>query len=117
MSQRSLRVNELIRREISDLLHTFYQGDAVYITITEVSVAPDLRTGHVYYSVLGDEYRQREAEIFFKKNGESIRRKVGKQVVLKYLPHLKFIYDSSMERGANTLNILDELDQEDHGSN
>ena len=79
MSQRSLRVNELILREISELLHTFYKGDAVYITISEVSVSPDLRNAHVYYSVFGDEYQQREAELFFKKNGETIRRKVGKK--------------------------------------
>ena len=45
MSNRTIRVNELIQRELGDILHRRYQSETVAITITEVRVAPDLRDG------------------------------------------------------------------------
>ena len=116
MSQRSIRVNALLMRELSSILHTDYRSETVQITISEVDVSPDLRNGRVYYSVLGGAEAQVEAERFFRQHGETIRRKAGKSVVLKYLPHLKFIYDPSMARGNQTLAILDELDLDDDES-
>ena len=47
MSNRTLRVNELIQRELGDILRRRYQSEAVAVTITEVRVAPDLRDGRV----------------------------------------------------------------------
>ena len=43
MSNRTLRINELVQREISAYLHTRYQGEAVRIPITAVVVSPALR--------------------------------------------------------------------------
>lgn len=101
-------------RELSSLLHTDYRSEAVAITITEVDVSPDLRSGRVFYSVLGEDEARRAAARFFREHGETLRRKAGKQVVLKYLPHLKFIFDPSMERGNKTLSLLDELDLDEN---
>lgn len=115
MSQRTVRVNELIKREISGLLHTRYQAEAVYITISEVDVAPDLRQARVFYSVLGDAVRQVEAAEFFQRYGRDIRQRVGKMVVLKYLPALHFIHDPSLERGSQINAILDSLETDDPG--
>ncbi|SVB47181.1 uncharacterized protein METZ01_LOCUS200035, partial [marine metagenome] len=52
MGQRTQRVNELIKREISSYLHIRYRSESVYWTITDVSVSADLRNGTVAYSVL-----------------------------------------------------------------
>ncbi len=112
MSERGVRVNELIRREISLLLHTRYKDQSVGITITGVDVAPDLRQARIAYSVLGDEEAVRLAGRFLEKNKESLRRAVGKAVVLKYLPHFRFYYDESLGRGARVMELLDEIDQE-----
>tara|TARA_B100001248_G_scaffold262737_1_gene262025 strand:+ start:28066 stop:28416 length:351 start_codon:yes stop_codon:yes gene_type:complete len=109
MGQRSIRVNELVKRELSKQLHTRFQAEAVYITITSVDVSPDLRSGRVYYSVLGDALKIREAGRFFAKHKESIRRTLGKSIVLKYLPHLSFVYDPGMEHGARIGELLDEI--------
>ena len=64
MGQRVVRVNELVNREISDVLHTRFQTEAVYITITEVEVSPDLRHARVYYSVIGKEDEIQRADQF-----------------------------------------------------
>jgi len=111
MGQRTIRVNELILREINELLHTYYQSETVLITVFEVQVTPDLRHAQVYYSVIGDAREIERARDFFNRRNTTIRRQIGKKVVLKYLPHLKFIYNSSMERGAQVLSLLDEIEE------
>ncbi|MGE9294598.1 MAG: 30S ribosome-binding factor RbfA [Puniceicoccales bacterium] len=110
---RTVRVNELVKREISQILHTDYREQAVAVTVTEVDVSPDLRVAHVYYSVLGDETAVRKAEKFFSAKGKELRQKVSKTVVLKYLPHFKFFQDKSIERGNRVVDLLDEIAVED----
>lgn len=110
MLQRGVRVNELVKREISDILHTVYKDDAVYITITDVDVAPDLRMAHIFYSVLGDAERVAAARRFLEKHKKGLRSQVGKRIVLKYLPHFKFVHDRGVERGMRVIDLLEHLD-------
>lgn len=112
MSQRNVRVNELIKREISEVLHTRYQSETVYITITRVDVSPDHRKAHVFFSVIGGDERRREARQWLTKRQRDIRHQIGKKIILKFLPHLQFHYDSSIAQGDQVLEILDDLDQE-----
>ncbi len=112
MGQRTIRVNELLRREINELLHTRYRSETVGITVFEVSTSPDLRNAFAYYSVIGGAFEQEAARRFFERYGTVLRREVGKVVILKYLPKLKFIFDESMARGSRTLELLDTLDDE-----
>jgi len=104
------RINELILRELSNVLHTRFRDVATGITFTEVSVLPDLRSAHVYYAVLGDAMARHEADKFLEEIKGELRTRVFKQVILKYTPALSFHYDDSMIRGNRTLAILDELD-------
>ena len=112
MSNRMVRVNSLIMREISHIIHTEFQTEAVAITITEVKIMPDLRKGEVYYSVIGGEDAIRDAARFFKRYAGRIKFLMGNQVTLKYTPHLSYHYDDSMERGANLIEFMDEVEQE-----
>ena len=110
MSTRNIRVNQLIRREISDFLHTKMQDRTTFITITDVDVSNDHRNARVYFSVIGDEVAQLEAERFLKAQTRTIRMELGRRIVLKYLPHLEFHFDPSLERGNRLLKILDDLE-------
>ena len=74
MSLRLARVNELIKREIGNYLRTRYRSESVCWTITSVGVAADLRNATVAYSVLGDEIKAREAQLFFRKHAGEIRK-------------------------------------------
>lgn len=113
MGQRIVRVNQLLQKEISDQLHTYYKSETIYITITAVEVASDLRKARVYYSVLGDDAKAAEAKHFFTQNNKEIRTRVGKEVILKYLPQLDFIPDISMKKATKLMKLLDELDEQD----
>ncbi|MCB1122618.1 MAG: 30S ribosome-binding factor RbfA [Verrucomicrobiae bacterium] len=113
MSQRNLRVNVLVKQEISLLLHTRYRGQTVYITITDVEISPDLRNGRVYYSVIGGDVEKRKAEKFFRQNAHDIRTQIGKRIVLKYLPFLRYVYDPSIARGVGVVDLIDEITEEE----
>ena len=54
MSNRTIRVNELLRRELGDILRKHYQVEAVAMTVTEVRVAPDLRDAIVFVAIVGE---------------------------------------------------------------
>ena len=110
MSQRTTRVNELIKREISSLLHTRYQNQATLITITGVETAPDLRKARVYFSVLGDASDEQQATLFFKRKDSEIRKMISKAIILKYLPALEFVLDQSIQRGVEINQIIEDLD-------
>lgn len=110
MSERSIRVNELILRELSQILRTRFRDQTVAITLTEVSVSPDLRSGRVYYSVIGDERAKIKARSFFTKEYRNLRQLVAQSVVLKYFPKLNFVEDESIARGNRVLDLLGEID-------
>ena len=111
MGQRTQRVNELIKREISSYLHVRYRSERVYWTITDVDVSADLRTGIVAYSVLGDDIQAKEAAAFFRKKAGEISKQVGRHVILKYTPKLRFVMDDGIKRGNRVLAILDGLSE------
>lgn len=110
MSNRILRVNELVQREISAYLHTRYQSEAVAITITSVQIAPDLQTGKVFYSVMGGKTTPEEAARWLRRKSREIRLELGRRIVLKFLPQLTYILDQSTERASRVEQLLDGLD-------
>ncbi|NBX34937.1 ribosome-binding factor A, partial [bacterium] len=55
MSQRQLRVAELVQREVSSALRQGWAAEAALITITRAAVTPDLRQVRVSYAVTGDD--------------------------------------------------------------
>lgn len=109
MGQRVVRVNELLKREISHILHTRYQLETVETSIVGVDVAPNLRAAKVFFATHGDaDVRQRAERFFASRHGE-IRKELGRVVTLKYLPHLDFIYDKGADYGERLNRLLDEL--------
>lgn len=112
---RVVRVNELLMREVSSLLHTRYRDSAVYITVSGVETAPDLKSATVFYGVVGGFPEEKAARQFFSRFGEEIRMQLGRRVILKFLPHLTFKFDESLERGAHIVDLIDALEPEKPG--
>lgn len=115
MGQRVVRVNELLKREISHVLHTRFQAESVDISVLGVDVAPNLRSANVFYATHGDETKRQHAARFFARTHEAIRREIGRTVTLKYLPHLHFHYDKGADYGDHMNRLLDELGLEGEG--
>jgi ribosome-binding factor A len=112
MAKRSARVNELIKRVLSEILRSDFQTEAVLITIIDVDVSPDLRTGKVFYSVLGGSHEEWQAERFFHRRGKLLQGKIFREVTLKYTPQLDFVFDNSQARGTELLQFMDDLTED-----
>jgi len=110
MGQRKIRVGELIRRELSEILHSRWRSEAVAITITEVDVSPDLRNARVYYSVVGARADAARAGRLLASIKGELKRILSKKIILKYTPELVFAFDPSGERAMKIIAALDELE-------
>ena len=110
MSNRTIRVNELVQREISDILRKHYQSEAVTVTITEVRVSPDLRDARVFVSVVGSEEDAKKKLAWLRSKARAIRDEVGRRIVLKYLPKFEYLFDESTARGTRILQMLDAME-------
>ena len=108
-TQRQLRVGELIRRRLSDVLA---RGDVhdpdlagLSITVSEVRVSPDLRAATAFVLPLGGRGAQ-EAVKALARNKSELRRLVVKGLDLKYAPDLKFVTDETFDQMDETRRLL-----------
>lgn len=110
-SQRQLRVGELIRRTLSDVLA---RGDVhdpdlgrMSITVGEVRTSPDLRYATAFVLPLGGQGRE-EALAALRRNKGELRHLVSKNLTLKFAPDLKFEIDDTFDRIDATRRLLAE---------
>ena len=110
MKHRIERVNELLKRELSDLVSREFHFEEL-VTIQEVDVTSDFKRAHVYVSVLG---KDRKAAQKVLEKLESKRKELqfllSRRVILKYTPLLIFKLDFAIERGTRVISLLDQLE-------
>ncbi len=106
------RVRELLKREIGEAIRReFHVNDVGLITVNDVDVGGDLRTAVVFISILGNADQQKRGLTVLNDNRIRLQGIVGKAVILKYTPTLKFVADDSILRGNRVLQIMDELEK------
>jgi ribosome-binding factor A len=108
-SQRQLRVAEVIRRALSDILMRGEVHDPdlghVSITVSEVRVSPDLRHATAFVLPLGG-VNTEGVLAALARNRVEIRRQVTRQIDLKYSPELAFEPDTSFDQMDRTRELL-----------
>lgn len=101
-SQRQLRVGELIRRTLSDVLNRAEIHDpelnAMSITVGEVSCSPDLKVATVYVMPLLGSVPVEDAIAALARNKAELRHRVAQEMTLKYAPDLRFRPDETFDR-------------------
>jgi len=112
MSNRLLRVNELLQREISSYLRKRYASEAVAITITGVEITGDLREAKVFYAVTGAAEDATRAGAWLRGKVGEIRETIAKNVIIRHVPLLAFIHDDSAPRTLRIEKLLEEIDRE-----
>jgi ribosome-binding factor A len=111
-SFRLQRVRELLKREIGEVIRReFPVSEAGLVTVNEVDVAGDLHSAVVFVSILGNADQQKRGLDLLTQHRKRIQGLVGRAVVLKYTPTLKFVADDSVIRGNRILQIIEELDK------
>ena len=110
MKHRQLRVNELVKRELSAIIARELNFEGVLVSVNAVNVTPDLKNAHVFVSILGS---ANSANVIdrLEAHRPALQAELSRHVVLKYTPHLIFHLDDSIERGARVLEILQDLEK------
>ena len=114
MTYRIDRINNLIRQEISELLHRQVKDPRLggFITVTSVSTSPDLKYAKVYVSQLDAQASKQDILSTLSSAAGFFRRELTKALRLRRVPELSFHWDESIECGARILDLMNQLDQE-----
>ncbi|MEL6646695.1 MAG: 30S ribosome-binding factor RbfA [Pseudomonadota bacterium] len=110
-SQRQLRVGELIRRTLSEVLA---RGDIhdpelnrLSVTVGEVRTSPDLKIATAYVLPLGGDGRD-DVIALLAKNKSELRRIIGKKLALKFAPDLRFRIDETFDQLDETRRLFEQ---------
>lgn len=111
-SLRLQRVRELLKREIGEVIRReFPVSEAGLVTVNDVDISGDLHSAIVFISILGNADQQKRGLTLLSHHRKRIQGLVGRAVVLKYTPRLRFIMDDSVVRGNRVLQIIDDLEK------
>jgi ribosome-binding factor A len=101
-SQRQLRVGELVRHALAEILQRGEVHDPAFegtvVTVSEARMTPDLRTATVFVVPLGGKGGEAILEAF-ERNKRYLRGEIAHRVDLRYAPDLKFRLDTSFDEG------------------
>ena len=106
---RTRRVGEQIQRELAVLLQREVRDPRLsQVTISAVEVTRDLSLATVYFTVLGEKEKVTPIQQALEKASGFLRHALGENMVMRSVPHLKFVYDDSISRGATLSSLIDE---------
>jgi len=110
MSQRTDRVDELLRQEIGRILAKDVQDPHIgFATVTDVETTPDLRHARVWVSVIGGAPERAETLAALERAMGFVRHELGVRLRIKRIPALHVSLDDSAARGTRVLQIIEEL--------
>jgi ribosome-binding factor A len=111
VTQRTDRIDELLRQEMSEILAREVDDARIgFATITDVETAPDLRHAKVLVSVIGPPDERKATIVAMGRKMPFVRHELGKRLRLKRIPEFHLELDDSVERGTRILHLLDELE-------
>jgi ribosome-binding factor A len=111
MTQRTERIDELLRQEITSLLtKEVADPDIGFATVTDVETAPDLRHARVWVSVIGQPKDRTTTLRALERAMPFVRRELGRRLRLRRIPEFSVRLDDSIERGSRVMQLINELE-------
>jgi ribosome-binding factor A len=105
-------VRELLKREIGEVIRREFPVHEVgLVSVNDVECAGDLKSALVFISILGNADQQKHGLEQLTQHRIRIQGLIGRAVVLKYTPTLRFVLDESVTRGNRVMQILDDLEK------
>ncbi|MEE0469118.1 MAG: 30S ribosome-binding factor RbfA [Blautia sp.] len=110
-SIKNTRVNAEVQHELANLIREGIKDPRIHpmTSVTEVEVAPDLKTCRAYISVMGNEEAKNNTIAGLKSAEGYIRRQLAKNINLRNTPEIRFILDESIEYGVAMSKLIDEV--------
>ena len=110
------RVAERIREEVSLMLQNKVKDPGMrVVTVTDVTVTPDLKTARIHYSVLGGDQERLSVRDALRRSKGFIRKELGRTLQMRYSPEVAFLYDDTFEKGARIDRLLGMIRSESDG--
>ena len=111
MTQRTERIDELLRQEIGQALEREVTDPGIgFVTVTQVETSPDLGHARVWVSVIGSEERRKESLAALRRAMPYIRHGLASKIRLRRIPELDVRLDDTAERGTRILKIINDLE-------
>ena len=102
--QRRRRVADQIQKELSEIIRLDLIG---MITISEVEISADFAYSKIFYTVLGSTEDRENSEAGLRRATGFLRTALGKRLRIHNRPELRFVYDTSIERGVHLSLLID----------
>ncbi len=113
---RAQRVGELIQRELALLMQRELRPDKKLglVTIASVEVTPDLKTAHIYFTLIGETCPITEAVEYLNQKAGLFRHHLAQQLTLRITPQLQFNHDDSIEHARRLTALINSLQPAPH---
>ncbi len=107
MKYRKLRVQDLLREEISSIIQRDIKDPGIgFVTILEVKMTDDLKIAKVYCTIYGDDETKTKTLKALKRSKGYVRFLIGKRINLRYTPEIVFVLDTAYETAMKIEEIL-----------
>jgi ribosome-binding factor A len=91
---------QLVRREVKD-------PRVGNVTITEVDVAPDMKTARVYFVPFASSHEVAEVQAGLTRAAGFLRGEAGRRLGLRYAPRLEFVFDERIDEADRLTRLID----------
>ncbi|MDD2676009.1 MAG: 30S ribosome-binding factor RbfA [Methylacidiphilaceae bacterium] len=109
-THRTIRVSQVIRKELSQFFQREVSLEGLLITISAVETTPDLKEAFVFISAWESPIPGDQLLSLLHRHRREWQHRLGKKLQSKFTPQLTFRFDDSLERGDRILRILQELE-------
>jgi len=112
--KRAVRVAEKLKREIGRILiEELKDPISGKVTITDVKMTDDLRYARIYFTVIGDKSEREQVTARLDGATKFIKGKIAHLMDLRYVPEIRFYYDSGAEHAENIERLFQKIKEEE----
>ena len=107
---RMRRVDEAMKKVISEAIPTLKDPRIGFVTVTTVETSRDLDHAKVWLSVFGSEKQRAKTMEALEGAAGVLQARVNRELKLRRTPHLEFVHDRAIEHGVRMTQLIDELE-------
>jgi len=111
MSERTQRMSELIRREVSTLIRREAKLEGLLITVASVETSPDLKHAYIYLSMIEQSLGKGRVIGILNHLRSEWQGEMGRRIGAKFTPRLHFEFDKALERGDKVMELMLEVER------
>ncbi len=105
---RKEKIQAELQRVLSEILTRGLNDPRVgNVTITSVSVSPDMKNARIYYVPFASKNPVEQVQQGLTRAGGFLRGEVARKLGLRYTPRLEFVFDESIDRAARLTELID----------